>query len=142
LCFLIYVCGQQILRQSANDPQIQMAEDSAEFLKNNIGNIGSEMGGPIVDLRTSLQTFYMDFDDQGILIRTNLNLEQISHENNTQVTIPKGVLEYARKHGQDALTWQPLPEVRIAAVVVHYSGKNSGFILVGRSLREVEERTE
>ena len=36
ICLLIHVVSQQILRQSANDPQIQMAEDiSAASTKEN-----------------------------------------------------------------------------------------------------------
>ena len=52
------------------------------------------------------------------------------------------------------LTWQPTPDVRIAAVTVYFSDSDqsiattssssvklrSGFVLVGRSLREVEAR--
>ncbi len=38
------------------------------------------------------------------------------------------------------MTWQPERRVRIATVVVRYEGRESGFVLAGRSLREVEER--
>jgi hypothetical protein len=39
------------------------------------------------------------------------------------------------------VTWQPAPNVRMATVVVPYSGSNvSGFVVAGRSLREVEVR--
>lgn len=39
--------------------------------------------------------------------------------------------------GENRLTWQPREGVRIAAVIVFYQ---DGFVLAGRSLREVEIR--
>ena len=53
--------------------------------------------------------------------------------------LPKGVLDAARANGQNRVTWEPKEGVRIAAVVTRYDG---GFVLSGRSLREVEKRTE
>lgn len=40
---------------------------------------------------------------------------------------------------EDRVTWQPRDGVRIAAVVVAYSG---GTVVAGRSLREVESRAD
>ncbi len=47
----------------------------------------------------------------------------------------------------DRITWQPKGSVRIAAVVKHFSADNSadqtgssGFVVVGRNMREVEDR--
>jgi len=54
--------------------------------------------------------------------------------------LPAGVLEYTRRRGQDRITWEPERGVRIAAVVVRHEGANAGFVLAGRSLREVEKR--
>jgi hypothetical protein len=48
-----------------------------------------------------------------------------------------GVLDYVRKNGQDRVTWQPAPGVRMATVVVPYK---NGFVMAGRSLTEVEKR--
>jgi hypothetical protein len=55
---------------------------------------------------------------------------------------PAGVFDYTRVHGDDRVTWQPRPGVRIAAIVVHYGGAQPGFVLAGRSLRESERRTD
>jgi hypothetical protein len=38
------------------------------------------------------------------------------------------------------VSWQPESGVRIAAVVVVYGGAQPGFVLAGRSLREIEKR--
>lgn len=57
-------------------------------------------------------------------------------------TLPPGVFDFTRQNGQDGITWQPQPDVRSAIVVVHYNGLQSGFVLAGRSLREVEIRED
>jgi len=41
-------------------------------------------------------------------------------------------------NGPNKLTWQPQRGVRIAAVVVRFSGSLSGYILAGRSMTEGE----
>jgi hypothetical protein len=56
--------------------------------------------------------------------------------------LPPGMLQYTRGQGEDRITWQPENGVRIASVVVHVEGMNSGFILAGRSLRDTEERID
>jgi len=50
---------------------------------------------------------------------------------------PLGVFDSVRSRGEDRITWQPAPGVRSAAVITHYQ---QGFVLVGRSLRLVEQR--
>ncbi len=54
--------------------------------------------------------------------------------------LPSGIFDYTRQNGEDRVSWQPEPGVRIAAVVVAYGGTQPGFVLAGRSLREVENR--
>jgi hypothetical protein len=56
--------------------------------------------------------------------------------------VPAGILDYVRTRGEDRVTWQPEPGVRIAAVVVHFKGTQPGFVLAGRSLREAEVRED
>jgi hypothetical protein len=52
------------------------------------------------------------------------------------------VLDYVRTNGEDRITWQPAPGVRMASVVVGFQGTRSGFVLAARSLREVEKRED
>ena len=54
--------------------------------------------------------------------------------------MPSGVFDYTRQNKEDRVSWQPETGVRIAAVVVAYGGAQPGFVLAGRSLREVEAR--
>jgi zona occludens toxin (predicted ATPase) len=57
---VIYIVGQQILRQSANDPQIQLAEDDARELAS-----GKQVNANVtnlVNINESLSTFVLVFD--------------------------------------------------------------------------------
>jgi hypothetical protein len=110
-----------------------MAEDIASQLENG-GTTASAVPTNPVDLGNSLATFVILFNDQGAQTGSSARLHGQSPQ------LPGGVLEYVRQHGEDRLTWQPEPGVRIAAVATGYSGANPGFVLVGRSMREVEKR--
>jgi hypothetical protein len=132
-CGLAYLTVQQTLRLGANDPQIQMAEDIASAREKDT-TASSLLPQDKVDLQHSLGVFVIIFDDQGNQIASSGVL------NGQSPQLPGGVLEYVRQHGEDRLTWQPEGGVRIAAVVTRVNGVESGFVLVGRSLREVERR--
>ena len=132
-CGLVYAAVQQSLRQGANDPQIQLAEDAADALASGApaASVVPESG---VDIGKSLAPFVMVFDDQG----NNLASSGLLHDQIPM--LPDGVLDYAKQHGEDRVTWQPESGVRIAAVVVACGGPEPGAVLAGRSLREVEVR--
>jgi hypothetical protein len=127
---LIYATVQQVYRQGADDPQIQMANDAADAL-----NIGSPLESIVprekVFFEKSLAPFYLIFNSSEQPIAGSGIL------NNSLLTLPNGVLAYAKEHGENRVTWQPQPGVRIAAVIVPYE---DGFVLAGRNLREVEVR--
>lgn len=133
LCGLIFLSAQQIIRKSANDPQIQMARDLAESLQNNKSPqeiTGSEQ----VDLNKSLSLFIIIFDDSGKIVASQAVLD------GRVPTPPKGVFDYTRAKKEDIISWQPKPNIRIAAVVERFEGSKPGFILVGRSLKEIDLR--
>ena len=128
LCGLLYVTVQQVLRQSANDPQIQVAEDTAAALDNHQNIVISNNK---IDLTKSLSPFTMIFDKNGKMTSSEAELDgQIP-------VIPSGAFDYVAQNGEDRLTWQPEAGVRIAAVITKY---NNGYVVVGRSLREVEKQ--
>jgi len=133
---LIYLTAQQNLRQNANDPQIQISEDIADHLSNN-PTLPLQSSSNKIDLARSLSTYIIIFTDQGKAVFSTGELDgQIP-------TLPSGVLDHTKSIHQDRITWQPKPGVRSAVVITRYSGnKNSGFVLVGRSLREVEIRED
>jgi hypothetical protein len=52
------------------------------------------------------------------------------------------VLDHVRQSGEDRVTWQPEPGVRMATVVVRRGDAGGGFIVAGRSLAETEDRIQ
>lgn len=127
---MVYGAGQQILRQSANDPQIQFSQDIAASL--NSGNAPDAVIPPSkVDMEKSLALFIMIFDNKGNLV---LSTGEISGK---PPVLPPGIFDNVTRDGAERLTWQPQPDVRDATVVTKYE---KGFVLVGRSLKEVEIR--
>jgi len=133
LCGLVYLAVQQSLRQGANDPQIQMAEDAAAALS---AGAAPESVLPVarVEISTSLAPFMVIYSDTGEPLASSALLH------GTTPNLPSGVFDYTRQNGEDRVSWQPETDVRIAAVVVAYGGAQPGFVLTGRSLREVENR--
>lgn len=129
-CLLVYATVQQVYRQNADDPQIQMAWDAADALD---GGKAIEQIVPAerIDMSRSLAPFYIIYnaDEQPVAGSGVLN--------DSLQTAPDGVLDYALANGENRLTWQPQPDTRIAAVIVPYK---DGFVLAGRNMREVEIR--
>ena len=132
---LLYAAVQQDLRQSANDPQIQMAEDTAAKLADG-QQVQNVVPAEKVDIANSLAPYIIVFDATGKPIASSVQL------NGQTPTIPSGVFDYVRQNGEDRITWQPQSGVRRAIVVTQFKGPNSGFVLAGRSLREVEIRED
>ena len=129
LCGLIYVAVHQNFRSFANDPQIQIAEDTAKVL---------DSGGSIdtftkdkVDIALSLAPFTIVYNKSGTVTYSSAKLH------GSDPVLPQAVLQGTSNKGERRFTWQPEPGVRIAAVIVPY---NDGFVLAGRSLREIEKR--
>lgn len=134
MCGLVYLAVQQDLRQGANDPQIQMAEDTASELS--AGATAESVVPKIsVDLSKSLATFITVADEAGQTITSSARLDGVAPK------LPSGVFDFVKAHGEDRVTWQPQPDVREATVITSYaSGETKGFVVVGRSLKEIEQR--
>src|SRR4029079_1646521 len=88
-----------------------------------------------VDVARSLAPFTVVFNDDGQVLASSGLLHR------QPLTIPDGVLDDVRLRGDSRLTLQPEFGVRIASVIVKYDGARSGFVLAGRSMRELECRT-
>lgn len=125
-----HVISQQVLRMSANDPQIQLAEDATQRL-----NAGEDPAHVVpdrkVDMAASLAPFVTVYDDSGKPVASSANLDGVIR------TPPLGVFDYVRTHGEERVTWQPRAGVRIASVVVRAA---NGFVVAGRNMREIEIR--
>ncbi len=135
VALVVYGTVQQDMRMGANDPQIQLAEDAATSLEAGMAP-ASVLSSAKIDIAASLAPYRMVFDDAG----NPLASEAVLHGQTP--AIPKGIFDYVRAYGEDRITWQPEPGVRSAVVIVHYGGAHPGFVLAGRSLREVEQRVD
>jgi hypothetical protein len=131
----IYLAVQQVQRLAANDPQIQLAEDGAAALSAG-QSVAAVVPEGTVDMANSLAPFVMVFNQNGTPLAGDVQLQGRLPD------LPAGVFEAVRQHGEDRITWQPQPGVRNAAVMVAFSGKQPGYMLAGRSLREVEKRAD
>src|SRR4051812_16749341 len=91
LSLMCYGVGQQILRQSANDPQIQVAEDIARQLEQ--GAKPDDVVGKPVDVAASLSPGVMVYDHSGKLLSASLQSDGASP------AYPQGALAFAKAHG-------------------------------------------
>jgi len=129
---MVYAAVQQVYRSSANDPQIQMAQDAAAKLAGG-APLAEVVPMEIVDA-ASLAPYLIVFNENGAPVAASVRL-------GARVPVPPpGVFAAARGVPEQRLTWQPARDMRSAIVVRHYGGKNPGFVVAGRSLREVEQR--
>ena len=130
-----YSIVQQDLRQGANDPQIQIAEDATSKLATGASTTDL-LAFQQVDITSSLATFMTIFDSNGKVIATSGKLGI------ADPALPRGVFAYTKTHTEDRFTWQPVANIREAVVVRAYQTPTGtiGYVLVGRSLREVEKR--
>ncbi len=127
---------QQDIRQSANEPQVEMATDISNALS--LGESTDQLI-PLrsLDISKSLSPFIILYDEGGNPVSSSVKIY------NETVTLPAGVFAYTKTNMEDRITWEPKPGVRIATVVQHYTTKaSSGFVLAGRNIREVEQNEE
>ncbi|MEN9912853.1 MAG: hypothetical protein RLY66_261 [Candidatus Parcubacteria bacterium] len=128
-----YAVAQQIIRQSADDPQIQIARDAAHEL-------GQDKSYVIpsdylkVDMDVSLAPFTIVFDDTGETQSTTGYLD------GRTPAPPLSIFDRVREEGEYRFSWEPAPGVRVAAVMVRFDENYSGFVLAGKSLQEAEVR--
>jgi hypothetical protein len=126
-----YVAVQQNYRLGANDSLVQNAELLESYLS--AGAQPDQLANGAVDPTKSLNMFFAITDDNQKPLGGSLQV------NGTTPLPPKGVFETAQKKGVDKITWQPAKGARTAIVVKHFKGaKQSGYVVVGSSLREVE----
>jgi hypothetical protein len=133
LCLLVYLAVQQVWRHAADDPQIQMATDIADALASG-ATTEAVVPRTSIDVGRSLAPFVMLLDDRGTVLASSGALRGGVRR------IPDGVLQHVRAAGEERMTWQPEPGIRIATVVVRVSSRAGGFVVVGRSLRETQAR--
>lgn len=130
LCFLVYIVAQQNFRQSANDPQYQLAQDAANAINNGIAP-KSLAGTATLDIASTLSPYLLIYDANGNLVTNNITLDGKTPH------LPEGALNSTRSGGTNVVTWQPRPGIRQATVI--RVTRNGYIVVAGRSLQTVED---
>jgi hypothetical protein len=133
----VYGIGQQILRQSANDPQIQLAEDWADQIVSGTSPISINMGA-FIDPNHSLAPFGIAYDQDGNIANSSVTAP-------TTMLQPGGVLSAvdAAPGHELRFTWQPVSGTRFATVIKRaVFGDKTYYVLAARNLREVDRRVD
>jgi sensor histidine kinase regulating citrate/malate metabolism len=129
---ILFIAVQQNYRTNANDPQVQMANDIATKIKT--GKSMANFFADSVDLESSLSPFVVLYDDHAQPLQSSGSLD------GKMPRLPAGVFEYVKKRGEERVTWQPRPGIRMAMVILRSNFSPVGYIAVGRSLNEIEIR--
>jgi hypothetical protein len=128
-----YFGVQQVMRQDGNDPQVQLAEDVAAAM--DAGATSADIVPQTsVDMSKSLSPFVLIYDKSNKLSGSDAVIGTAKPE------IPSDILDTARSSGSHRFTWEPQSGTR--AAVVAMKDKNENIVVVGRSLREIESRTQ
>ena len=131
---LIYVAVQQNYRSGANDPQLQIARDINDRLRR--GSSIQKYLQDSVNLNSDLAVFTTLYDGRAMPVQSSGFLD------GKIPRLPSGVFDFARTNGEERVTWQPRPGIRMATVVLHAGLPSIAFIVVGRSLQEIEVREQ
>jgi hypothetical protein len=124
-----YVGLQQSLRMGLNDPQLQMAQDLASRLSQG-ASASSVVSTTLVDESHSLAPFVTIVDN-------NINVLASSGKIDNQVPLPPtSAFPDSQNRSNNWFTWQH-DTIRDAAVIVPY-GNHAGYVLVARSMSQVE----
>lgn len=126
---VLYAAVQQSQRLGANDPQIQLAQDTAAKLNQAIAP--SAVLPATISLKDSLAPFVIIYDKKGKAVAGSGVID------GNLPSVPFGVLSTSENQAYNAVTWQPQTNIRIASVTV---AANNYYVLSGRSLSEVEKR--
>jgi len=133
IAMAIYVIPLQVLRLGTDDPQVELAGNLTWQIEQGIAPADAVPNGT-VEMARSLSPFVAAYDEQGRPLASQARL------NGQTPTLPPGILDFVRQHGEDRFTWKPSQGIRIAAVVQRVDGSHPGFVLAGRSMREEAAR--
>lgn len=133
LCGIFYLTTESLLRTAQNDPQVQIADDSARSLA--AGASPAELVPRYqIDIRESLAPFLAIYDASGTALESSGIL------GGAPPKLPAGLFEHTRLSGESRLTWQPDAATRIALVVRLVPDTRNWFVAAGRNMREGEAR--
>jgi hypothetical protein len=132
---MVGIVAHQVLRQSANDPQIQLAEDWADQIVSGTDVTRLSLGA-FIDPARSLASFGIVYNQDGNIVASSVSAPSTMAQ-------PSGVFDAvdAAANKEARYTWQPASGERYAAVLKRatFDG-TSYYILAGRNLRAVDQR--
>lgn len=128
---LVFIATQQSLRLSADDPQVQITQDILNSLSQ--GADPKQLSPTTVDMAGATSAFVIIYDNNQKAVGTTVELDK-----KTPVPSPQ-VFEKTKKNNENRFTWEPKKGLRQATVMVKYK---DGYVLVGKSLGEIENRVK
>ncbi len=134
---MIYCAAWNNYRSNANDPQVQIAEDVVIAIGQGQPADGLVPALGTTELGSTLSPFLMVFNATGTIIGSSISVDGKNPE------LAESVLAVAKTEGQNRTTWEPKVGVRAAVVIMPYKDSTGeGFVVAGRSLREVDARAK
>jgi hypothetical protein len=134
ISLFVYLGIFQVYRNNANDPQLEISLDASKEIPKLIAqgvSVESIIQGRTLEISESVSMFFVVFDKEGKTLASSGKLK-----GNLPVA-RKSILEASKKTGQNILTWEPQKDLRFAAVIRPFEN-DSGYILVARSLKNIE----
>lgn len=127
-----FTAVQQSLRLGLNDPQWQIAEDTAAQLSQG-ATPASVVPALTLDESKTLAPFVTVVDSKIHVLASSGNI-------GSQVPLPPAsAFPDSQRRGSNWFTWQhDNNTLRDAAVIVPFHGQQSGYVLVARSMSQVE----
>lgn len=121
-----------VMRQSANDPQVEVTDQVASIIRQGAPLDQIISAAEQVDLGDSQALFVMIFDKDKKLVGTSATL------NGQPISIPDEAFDRAKAGSDYRFTREPQQGSRFALVVKAVD--DSGYVVAGRSLAEMEKR--
>ncbi len=127
-----YVQDQQLLRLGANEPQEYVARDAALRV---IAAGALPTGGfaSAIPIESDPAAYLVFFDATGKAVAGTGVVR------GAPPVLPQGVLDVAKQKGVNRITWEPVPGVRQAIVVIP---AGDGYVMSGRSLAYAEQQVD
>lgn len=128
-----YMATEYVIRSSAYDPQIQIAEDFARALASG-EDVKKLVPDAQVDIANSLASFIVTYGD-------DFKPTKSSGNHDAQIPTPnKSVFDSAKTNSQHSMEWEAYDNINVAIVMRRYEGAQSGYVMVGRNIREINRR--
>jgi hypothetical protein len=130
IVLLMYAAVQQACCTTANNQQRGVARDMNHIKYARTYHFLSDSGE--VEVQQGHGTFMQLYNKNGQLIYSGGTI------NVKAPRLTAGVWDNARQQTESTLTWQPAPTMQLAAVARYTAMPDVAFVVVARSLQEVE----